>query len=296
MFMLRQAADWGLTAVVGRLIRHGIYINSVDSNHETALYKAVKSGHIKTARKLLAEGASPTLPDKDGNYPLHVACAQNNTAMVLLLLRSGALLEAGNLKRSTALHSAAYHGATNCIELLLKHGAKVNSKNINNHTPLEFAAAHAHLEAFSLLLENNADPTVPLSLQKFNPTQLKEAKRLLEHYSKIWRERHQVEVAQKVPLTMPARERAQAISKPKASYARRPSFFTGTIPESGQRIIFKEQFTVPDGNCGFAIFAENSSSQAVAQVRRDVSKTLLKLIDNFEDRKKLSEEILTLVL
>jgi hypothetical protein len=317
--ILRGAADWGLTSTVGYLVRHGVYPNQASSHYETALYKAVKNGHLRTVATLLAERANPNIPDRNANFPLHVACAQNNRAMAKLLLDNDALIEALNLKASTPLHAAAYHGSARCIELLLERGANVNAVNINNFTPLQFAAAQGQFRAFKILLQKGADPTVVLNMQRFNRNELLEATSLLKEYTARWREQHrfdptppqqtqeqasndaqdqvqpQEEPQDQEPSNIATQDKAQPL-KSVPPVQSRPKFFTGIMPESGQRLFFKETLITPNGNCGFAAFAENFSIGAVSEVRTDVAKTLWRLRNNETDRHSLGEEILTLIL
>ena len=62
----------------------------MDSDGNSPLHLAVRSGHNDTAELLIKKGASIEGMDKDENTtPLHLFARSGNTAMVELLLKKG---------------------------------------------------------------------------------------------------------------------------------------------------------------------------------------------------------------
>lgn len=164
-----------------------------DATGETALYRAVFSGHREIVELLLANHANVNARALSGATPLFPAARKGDKDIAELLLASGAevdavqdywgtplvsaaaqghkdvveLLLAHKARFSTGLHKAAEFGHKDVVELLLAKGADVNAKDVHGYTPLYWAviglqsqkaaAAKAHLEIMELLLANGAD-------------------------------------------------------------------------------------------------------------------------------------------
>jgi ankyrin repeat protein len=65
-------------------------VNSRNSQGRTALMLAVRFGHAKVVRELLAHGADPNVADGHGNTPLRAATAAGNFPIVTALKHAGA--------------------------------------------------------------------------------------------------------------------------------------------------------------------------------------------------------------
>lgn len=94
-----------------------------------------------------------------GFSPLHYASAWGHTAVVKLLLQSGADINIVNNQNLTSLFLASRDGQDEVVELL------TNIKDINlesgdeeAHTPLCVAVANGHLSIFARLLNSGANP------------------------------------------------------------------------------------------------------------------------------------------
>ena len=74
--------------------------------------------------------------DLEGRTPLHIAAWQGHTAMVELLLRHGADVNATDREQRTPLQSAAWQGHENVVWLLLKAGARSDQPCSQGATPL----------------------------------------------------------------------------------------------------------------------------------------------------------------
>ncbi len=181
------------------------------------LYRAVHADDIDQIERNLFWGADVNVAGPDGNYPIHVAAQRGNRAIVQMLLKDSAQINALNSKEMTPLYTAIMHGriqtaellikkgATfspdkllhdvashgveykDIISLLLKNGAKLESQDKDGNTPLHVAVTNNHRVLVRQLLTRGADVrttndagNTPLDLAKQtgNPTIIK----LLKQY------------------------------------------------------------------------------------------------------------------
>lgn len=87
---LIAAAHLGHDGVVRELIRAGAPLDHVNNLGWTALIEAVILGdggprHVETVRALVAAGANPGIPDRDGMTPLQHAVARGYDSIALIL-------------------------------------------------------------------------------------------------------------------------------------------------------------------------------------------------------------------
>lgn len=166
---LHAAAEGGHTNCVLELISHGIQIDIVDADGDTALHYAIKLGHTECANKLITHGAQINKEDCTGYTPLHLAICRNNLSCVRELISHGAQINArvketwSAVKRDlrggspdyglTALHLAAKNGDVNCVRFLLENGAKIDFENSDVITPVNTAYAQGHTSIAKLIQE-----------------------------------------------------------------------------------------------------------------------------------------------
>jgi ankyrin repeat protein len=144
---------------------------------------AVRNGRVDAARELIRQGADVDEPAHYSLTPLANAAERGNVAMVKLLLKSGAkvnaapdgytplmracfggrpktarlLIDAGadpNLRRhdgQRALHFAAKQGSLACVKLLLKAGADAGALAYEKDTALSYAQLYEHSEIVEVL-------------------------------------------------------------------------------------------------------------------------------------------------
>lgn len=85
----REVEDFIYAAMMGNLkdveaaIAHGIEVNAIGSNGQTALMYAVNSGHLPVIRALLAAGADPTLQTTSGKTALMLAATDQQVLNLL---------------------------------------------------------------------------------------------------------------------------------------------------------------------------------------------------------------------
>ncbi|CAG9825197.1 unnamed protein product [Phaedon cochleariae] len=84
-------------------------VNGVFAGH-TALQAASQNGHLDVIGALLRCRADVEIEDKDGDRAVHHAAFGDEPAVVQLLARAGADLNARNKRRQTALHIGVNKG------------------------------------------------------------------------------------------------------------------------------------------------------------------------------------------
>src|SRR3954447_12669051 len=90
------------------------------------IHSAVRSGDAERVKALLASGCDPSERDQLGSTPLHDAAWNGDLAIIDLLLRSGANLEARHAETgSTPLHYAVITNHKDAVALLIDRGAKL---------------------------------------------------------------------------------------------------------------------------------------------------------------------------
>ncbi|XP_068169080.1 ankyrin repeat domain-containing protein 27 [Antennarius striatus] len=84
-------------------------------------------------------------------------CEDCSPAQRLSVLQAGALgVNSCNVDGFTPLHVAALHGHCALVALLIRHGANVNARANQSATPLHLACQNSHVQVVRILLECNA--------------------------------------------------------------------------------------------------------------------------------------------
>lgn len=135
-----------------------VNINIQDEYGNTPLQYACDGNHVDCVRLLLENHANITLPDCNGNIPLHnarrsVECAQ-------LLINAGSPIDIKNRLGNTPLHLACNAGNAYVVKLLIHHGADINSVSIEGNTPLATACFRDYHECVQLLINHGADMSI----------------------------------------------------------------------------------------------------------------------------------------
>ncbi len=132
-----------------------------DAEGNTPLHRLAAWGLAEDLSRLLTEGATPDVANKDGITPLHLAARNGQSDCVRALLQAGADVNARNTLKwdaygPTALHYAANEGWSDCLSLLLEAGAQVDAGARDGETPLHHAARRGHVDALRQLLAAGA--------------------------------------------------------------------------------------------------------------------------------------------
>lgn len=158
------------TAVIHQLIQtllssqqHAI-LNTANHLQQTPLHLAVITRQLKVAEVLLKAGADPTLVDKDGRSPLHLAALAGDTAALRLLLahlgeRYAHLVNMPDYHGLQPLHLAVRRDGERCLRLLVEGGAKINApERKSGNTALHLAVRENLFKvACTLITELKAD-------------------------------------------------------------------------------------------------------------------------------------------
>uniref|UniRef100_A0A3P9H3G6 Nuclear factor of kappa light polypeptide gene enhancer in B-cells 2 (p49/p100) n=1 Tax=Oryzias latipes TaxID=8090 RepID=A0A3P9H3G6_ORYLA len=106
-------------------------LNTTNHLQQTPLHLAVITRQPKVVEALLRAGADPTLPDKDGRSPLHLAALAGDSSLLRLLLshmgeRHSHLVNTPDYHLQP-LHLAVRRDGERCLRLLIEGGAKINA-------------------------------------------------------------------------------------------------------------------------------------------------------------------------
>ncbi|RJP34107.1 MAG: ankyrin repeat domain-containing protein [Phycisphaerales bacterium] len=123
------------------------------------LFEAAAVNRAERVRELLDAGGDADARAADGMYALHLAAFFNAADAVRVLLEGGANVNrvADNPMKVRPIHSAVAGGSAAIVEMLIRHGADVNARQQEGWTPLQAAAKNGLLEIVDLLLAAGAD-------------------------------------------------------------------------------------------------------------------------------------------
>ena len=139
---LLQAVEAGHEAVLELLLSHGADLGVRNDRGHSLLHLAATRGHCAILRRLLEAGAdllSVTEADSEGLTPLTSAIIGDQAeAAALLLAYSGpGILEAVDSSGRSALDIAIYQASTAMVELLLDSGANMERMDKRGIKPLD---------------------------------------------------------------------------------------------------------------------------------------------------------------
>jgi ankyrin repeat protein len=121
------------------------------------LLQAADRGELKEVERLLKNGAHvSTIRPGEGSTALVLASTKGHRAVVRLLLKRGAKVNARNVNGWTALMGASTNGHLEIVKLLLEHKADVNAKHAYGWTALKLATEKGHKQIRELLLRYGA--------------------------------------------------------------------------------------------------------------------------------------------
>jgi ankyrin repeat protein len=166
--LILAAKRSGSAALVSWLLANGADAGARDTNQDTALDMAARTGDVEAVRVLIGN------KNQFGNSVLPNAVKSKQVAVVQMMLAKGADVHAAvSLQRQmrngpiaignmTPLMWAAAFGSPEMIGLLLDAGADVNAKDVRGMTPLMLAVASETQDVgvLKLLLRAGADVNV----------------------------------------------------------------------------------------------------------------------------------------
>jgi ankyrin repeat protein len=139
-----------------------------DVNGLSLIHYFAHNGYLTATQALLDRGVNVNLPTRPGRIPvsslrstpLHYAAAIGNLAMVRLLLRNGADVNARNFAGRTPLYEAIQHGHILMVSELIDHHAEVNAADLEGVTPLHHAILLGRDAIMVQLIHARADRTM----------------------------------------------------------------------------------------------------------------------------------------
>ncbi|QTF48925.1 putative ankyrin repeat protein [Acanthamoeba polyphaga mimivirus] len=166
--LAKYSSEFNMTDIVTKLVKYGADVNVTDSNNNTALLLATKTGkgnNMYFINLLLDLGANVNIQNMQKDTCLMSAIELNNFEMIKLFLEHGADINVINKSGDSCLLKMFCHNRiqnqndVEIIKLLIKYGANVNF--VNKYTVLSQAidiTSNFGPEVVELLLENGADP------------------------------------------------------------------------------------------------------------------------------------------
>eukprot|EP00752_Nemacystus_decipiens_P014163 g12594.t1 len=157
---LHVAAMKGQTEMVQLLLLKGADKDALTADNRSfpALFLAIESNNVATARALLAGGADVNAPHAVlSRTALHMAAQTGHVEMLRAMLEHGADLHAAGSLGYTALHLAASDKSSEVVDMLVEAGASIDARDKYDATPLFFAAEELKPVAVIALLRHGAD-------------------------------------------------------------------------------------------------------------------------------------------
>lgn len=120
-------------------------------------YSAVKDGDVKRVRYYIDRGVYVNTSDTGHTTALMAASNSGYADIVTILIERGANVHARDGWHGTAMMYAAVNGHLKVVKRLLEHGVPVNERSRMDRTPLMWASLNGHDLIIGYLLENGAD-------------------------------------------------------------------------------------------------------------------------------------------
>lgn len=191
---LHYAAMHGHTDVCRRLIEVGLPPNEVDLDNCTPLIYATIRGSVDCVRVLLVEGkvsvkdtasngdlmplalsaraghldvavlllqhGAPSLPNSNGEYPIHLAAQEGRAEICKLLTSYEGWDTPDKYNDWTPLFHAARYGHSDCLRALLGVGCRVDGRDELDNSPAYYAAWYGHRDCVEFLMNAASKLTV----------------------------------------------------------------------------------------------------------------------------------------
>lgn len=166
-------------------------LHLLSAERPNSLHDALRRNKYDEAIELIRLGGDMNAMNADGKLPL-VLAADDSSAdaydVVRELILAGARVNETDGESYTALHKAAYRGNMAVVDLLLRHGADVNAVRVDKNlfgefteTPLVLAYEQGKFRVAEFLTVKGAD--IPDNVERLKRSG--EAEQIHEHYRKL---------------------------------------------------------------------------------------------------------------
>lgn len=151
--LLRLACSRGNGYVVSSLIDAGADVNQRETDGESVMLLAVKSGDIESIQILIESGY---VIDHDNDELLHVAASTNRVDIMEVLCLNYLDLELNlvDFEGKTPLHIGASNGYVEVLQFLINLGCDPDLVDFNGWTAIHCATINGHLESVNFLLNS----------------------------------------------------------------------------------------------------------------------------------------------
>ena len=138
--LLHTAVKVRKTDMVLMLLIRGADINSLDTkDSSTPLSMAIEQGYDDVASVLIARGANLTTRNKALYDPLHLACINNCSSIIMQLLDKGSNINSLDANGNTALMLSLHYENSDIATILMNRGADYSVQNKFKKTALDMA-------------------------------------------------------------------------------------------------------------------------------------------------------------
>ncbi len=144
-------------AQVQSALSQPIDVNQPEPDGATALAWAAHLNLDAVVALLLKADAAVDAANAYGVTPLSLACTNSNAAIAGALLRAGANPNASQWTDETPLMTCARTGVTLAVKQMLESGATVNAATRRGQTALMWAASQGHAEIVAMLIQSGAN-------------------------------------------------------------------------------------------------------------------------------------------
>ncbi|XP_044756772.1 transient receptor potential cation channel subfamily A member 1 isoform X2 [Coccinella septempunctata] len=140
-------------------------ISLPDAEGNIPLHSAVHGGDLKAVELCLKSGAKISTQQQDLSTPVHLACSQGATEIIKLMFKlqpeeKVACLKSCDVQKMTPLHCAAMFDHPEIVAFLIDEGADINCMDKEKRTPLLLAAVRGGWRTVHTLIKKGADINV----------------------------------------------------------------------------------------------------------------------------------------
>ena len=151
---IHDAAKTGDVAAIAAALDAGADIEASEGVG-TALYFAVRRGHLAAAKLLMERGADVIVGSNYWGDVLTIATGKLRVDLMMLLLAHGANPNS-TFQGESVLHVAVKYRCMACVKLLVEAGADVNAPTYDTHsssrTPIHIAIRYGYPEVADYLM------------------------------------------------------------------------------------------------------------------------------------------------